>query len=156
MYTEIRPYRDADWGALCEVHDRARPDELRGSVDPGAFLPLAETAGPEGLFDGEVWVAEESGRAAGRVVGFVAFSDDEVTWLYVHPDQYRRGIGRRLLRHAVGRCGLTVTIESLSGNAPALALYESEGFEAVKTRIGHLTGNQSFPATGVVLELYKP
>ena len=38
----IRPYRDADWEAICRVHDRARPDELRGSCDPRAFVPLAE------------------------------------------------------------------------------------------------------------------
>lgn len=151
MDVTIRPYRDRDWEELCEIHDRARIDELRGSVDLAAFLPLADTAGPEGLFDGEVRVAEDGGR----VIGFVAFSDDEVTWLYVHPDRYRRGIGRRLLRHAVERCGPTVTIESLAGNTPALRLYEEEGFEAVKTRIGHLTGNESFPATGVVMELYK-
>jgi hypothetical protein len=38
----IRDYRDADWAAVCVVHDRARPEELRGSCDLRAFVPLAE------------------------------------------------------------------------------------------------------------------
>ena len=150
MRITIRPYQDADWEAICGVHDRARLDELlRGSVDPAAFLPLAEAAGPEGLFDGEVWVACE----AGGVVGFVAADDDEITWLYVHPDHHGRGIGRGLLRHAVERCGPVVRTEVLAGNTPAIGLYESEGFEVVGTRSGRLAGNERFAATGVELRL---
>lgn len=78
----VRPYRDADWEDLCGSHDRARLDELQGSVDLVAFLTLAETAGPEDLFDGEVWVACD----AERTVGFVAAEDDAITWLDAHPD----------------------------------------------------------------------
>ena len=153
MRITIRPYQDADWEDICGVHDRARPDELLcGTVDPAAFLPLADTAGPEGLFDGEVWVACEAG---GGVVGFLAAADDEITWLYVHPDHYGCGIGRQLLRHAVERCGAVVRTEALAGNAPAIGLYESEGFEVVETRSGKLTGNERFAATGVELRLRK-
>lgn len=152
MEAIIRPYQDTDWEDLCEIHDRARPDELRaGSVDPDAFLTLAETAEPEGLFDGDVWVA----CVAERAVGFVAVDDDEVTWLYVHPDYHRYGIGRRLLRYAVGRCGPVVTTECLSGNTPAINLNVSEGFEVVETRTGKLAGNERFQATGVELRLRK-
>ena len=35
-----RDYQDADWKAICQVHDRARPDELKGSCDPRAFVPI--------------------------------------------------------------------------------------------------------------------
>lgn len=136
---------------MCEIHDRARLDELRGSVDLTAFLPLADTAGPEGLFAGDVWVAS----VEERVVGFVAVDGDEVTWLYVHPDYYRRGIGRRLFRHAVERCGTTVTVECLAGNTPAVGLYTSEGFEAGEPRTGRFTGNEGFSATGVEMRLRK-
>jgi GNAT superfamily N-acetyltransferase len=147
----IRPYRNEDWEDMCSIHDRARLDELRGSVDPAAFLPLASTAEPEGLFAGDVWVA----CAEERVVGFVAAEDDEITWLYVHPDHYRCGIGRRLLRYAVERCGPVVTTQALAGNTPAIELYTSEGFEVAQTRTGKLSGNERFPATGVDLRLQK-
>ena len=58
---------------------------------------------------------------------------------------------RHLLVHAdeagVHRVELTV----LDGN-PARRLYEREGFTLVETRTGGLAGNESFPATGHVLE----
>lgn len=152
MSLTIRPYRESDWERLCDIHDRARPDELRGSVDPAAFLPLAATAGPEGLFDGEVWVAAD----ADRVLGFIAVANDELTWLYVDPDAYRRGIGRRLLGHALACCGPVVTTEALAGNAPAIALYASEGFTIVETVAGKLEGNETFPTTGVRMRLEQP
>ena len=152
MHATIRPYQDADWDRLCDIHDRARLDELRGSVDLAAFLTLAETAAPEGLFDGEVWVAVDPDE---RVVGFAAVADDELTWLYVDPDLYGRGVGRRLLRHVVSRCGPVVTTEALAGNAPAIALYQSEGFEIVETKTGGMTGNERFTVTGHIMRLEK-
>lgn len=147
----VRPYEERDWDRLCEIHDQARLDELRGSVDLAAFLTLAQTADSEGLFDGEVWVAVEGGR----VVGFVAFAGDEIGWLYVDPADTRRGIGRRLLRHAVAACGRVVTVEVLAGNSAALALYQGEGFAIAKTVGGRLTGNEAFPATGHLMRLTK-
>jgi GNAT superfamily N-acetyltransferase len=94
---QLRTYTSADWDAIAAIHDRARLDELRVSVGVEAFLSLAATAENEGLFDGEVWVA----CYGETVVGFIAFAEDEVTWLYVSPDHYRQGIGRKLLRVAI-------------------------------------------------------
>ena len=94
---DLRPYAPSDWVAINAIHDAARLDELRASVGVEAFLSLAQTAESEGLFDGEVWVAERDGR----VVGFVAFTRDELTWLYTDPAHYRRGVGRTLLLHAL-------------------------------------------------------
>jgi ribosomal protein S18 acetylase RimI-like enzyme len=151
MLQSIRAYTPADWDAICDLHDRARIDELRGSVDLAAFLPLAVAAGPEGLFDGQVWVA----CVGERVVGFVAAAEDEITWLYVDPDVYRQGIGRALLRHALAHCGPVVGVEVLSGNTSAFQLYRSEGFEVVKTRTGKLAGNEQFEATGHFMQLRR-
>lgn len=147
MAIELRPYQESDWPRLCAIHDRARLDELRGSVDLAAFRPLEQTAQPEGLFDGEVWVADDSGS----VVGFVAVSDDEISWLYVDPARYRQGIGRKLVRHAVSRCGGAATVEVLAGNIAAIRLYQGEGFAIRETRQGKLTGNEQFAATGHIM-----
>lgn len=147
--TQLRPYKTEDWDAIASIHDRARLDELRVSVGIDAFLSLADTAENEGLFEGEVWVACKDET----VVGFVAFSDCEVTWLYVDPTYYRQGIGRMLLRQAISRCGETANTSVLSGNDTALQLYLSEGFKIVETKTGKLNGNERFPATGHILEL---
>jgi ribosomal protein S18 acetylase RimI-like enzyme len=148
---QLRTYHPDDWDAIAVIHDRARLDELRSSVSVDAFLSLAATFENEGLFEGEVWVACEGET----VVGFIAFAEDEVTWLYVSPDHYRRGIGKKLLRQAIHRCGNIVTTSVLSGNEVALQLYLSEGFKIIETKTGQLNGNESFSATGHLLELDK-
>lgn len=145
MTRRIRPYGSDDWPALARIHDAARLDELRCSVGVAAFRTLADTAEGEGLFDGDVWVAEQDGE----VVGFVALDESEVTWLYVDPARYRQGHGRALLRHAIAAAGDgPVETDALAGNDAALALYQAEGFTIVETKTGRLAGNEDFPATG--------
>ncbi|MGY2081489.1 N-acetyltransferase family protein [Modestobacter sp. SYSU DS0657] len=143
MSVVLRAYEPGDWDAVARVHDAARVQELAASVGVAAFLTLAETAEDEGLFDDRVWVAE----ADGAVVGFPAFADAEVTWMYVHPDHQGRGIGRELLRHAVAHAAAAgldrVELTVLDGN-PARRLYGREGFALVETRSGRLAGNEAF------------
>lgn len=56
----------------------------------------------------------------------------------VHPDYQRRGMGRELLEHVIGeleqRDILTLWLEVRQSNQPALALYESLGFNQVSVR----------------------
>jgi GNAT superfamily N-acetyltransferase len=144
----IRPYEERDWTAIARIHDAARLDELRDSAGVAAFLTLEQTAEGEGLFDGLLWVAETDAT----VTGFVALDGDEVTWLYVDPAHYRRGIGRALLRHAVAHAGDRAEVTVLDGNPNALALYRSEGFAVLETRTGPLVGNESFTVTGHIME----
>ena len=148
---QLRPYLATDWPSLCAIHDQARMDELRASGLIDAFLTLEQAAENEGLFEHTVVVAE----AEGRVLGFVAFSHDELSWLYVDPASYRRGVGRALLRHAIASCEGVMSAEVLVGNEPALRLYLSEGFQVLKRVDGRMTGNEAFAASGYVLELRR-
>lgn len=147
----IREYREEDWKRCCEIHDLSRIEELRDSVDLRAFLTLEETAENEGLFDDELWVAEKDKLP----VGFVAFSEDGVTWLYVHPENYKQGIGKALLNFAIEKAGNEITVEVLSENKPAIALYEKLGFIHIETRKGTLEGNETFEAEGFIMQLKK-
>lgn len=90
---EIRPYTQADWPRIAAVHDAARPMELHLADLDGAFLPLSVAAQREGLFDYTILVALKP-----EVVGFVAFTPEELAWLYVDPACHRQGIGRALAR----------------------------------------------------------
>jgi ribosomal protein S18 acetylase RimI-like enzyme len=144
----LRAYSPGDWDRLCLIHDAARLHELQASGLADAFLSLAQTAENEGLFDGEVLVAE----LQGQVYGFVAYADGELTWLYVEPSKFKQGIGRQLLRHAIQACGGNISTEVLVGNEPALALYLSEGFKILRRVDGKLTGNEAFCASGFVLQ----
>lgn len=151
MSITVRAYEASDWDAVARIHDAARLDELGASVGVEAFLDLATTYESEGLFDGDVWVAELDGEVA----GFIAFSDDEVTWTYVDPAAYRRGVGRALLRHVLARATAPVELTVLDGNDAARTLYESEGFALQQTRTGALVGNEAFTATGHIM-LFTP
>lgn len=148
----IRPYEASDWEAICRVHDAARPYELRPTVGMDAFLTLAQTAEEEGLFDAalDVLVVDDA------ITGFAAYGDDELTWLYVHPDRFGEGHGRRLLRHVIARTGPVLQTEVLEGNAAALALYLSEDFTVIRRSEGKLAGNERFAAVGLELERRKP
>ena len=140
----IRPYCDGDWARIEAVHDSARRDELRLAGLSDAFVPLCEAAVSEDLFAYSVAVAELDGA----VVGFVAWSGEELAWLYVDPAFKRRGIGRALARHAIAsHAGSAFGAEVLAGNEPALALYRSLGFVLESTLTGRMPGNERFEVT---------
>ena len=66
----IRAYCETDWAAVCAVHDRARPDELRGSCDPRAFVPLAaeqdDAASFQRLSGNKTFIREDFMSQAGQ------------------------------------------------------------------------------------------
>jgi ribosomal protein S18 acetylase RimI-like enzyme len=146
----IREYCDDDWPVVCAVHDRARPDELLGSCDPRAFVPLAaEQDDAESFQRSRKFVA----CVGEQVVGFVGIDGTYLSWLYVDPTYYRRGIGRRLLRLALQLIGPQAWTVVLAGNIRARRLYESEGFPVVHS---YETTNAGYPCTCVQLALSPP
>ncbi|MEO0458328.1 MAG: GNAT family N-acetyltransferase [Cyanobacteria bacterium P01_A01_bin.114] len=147
----IRSYEPTDWPRLCEIHDASRLDELSLTVGTDAFLTLEQTAENEGLFNDKLFVAEIDNV----VQGFVAYSNEELTWLYVAPESYRKGVGRALVQQAVADSAPTIEIQLLEGNTPALELYLSEGFQVMERIDGKLEGNEDFAAVGLVLRVPK-
>ena len=122
-----RNYEDKDWQAICQIHDRARPDELIGSCDPRGFIPIEQDKEVEDLkLSKKIVACEEE-----KVVGFVGVDEDYLAWLYVDPDHYGKGIGRELLRIGIREIGEGVWTIVLDGNKKAIALYESEGFQEI-------------------------
>ncbi|MDD3400337.1 MAG: GNAT family N-acetyltransferase [Eubacteriales bacterium] len=147
----IRAYNQNDFERIAEIHDVARKVELASANLSDAFLTLEQTYVNEGLFDNTLLVAE----IEGKVVGFVAYSNDEITWLYVDQSYQRQKIGETLLRSAIYECGNTVRLEVLVGNDRALNLYQKVGFRIAETKSGKLVGFETFPATGHIMELQK-
>lgn len=138
----IRYYKQQDWTAVCRVHDAARPLELKGSCDPRAFVPLASDPEAEVLRRSQILIAED-GR---ELIGFAAVDDSYLSFLYVHPEHHRKGIGRTLLRASLAVAGRDPWTIVLSGNEPALALYRSEGFQE---QARYESDNQGYPVTCV-------
>ena len=146
----MRVYRDDDWAAVCALHDRARPDELRGSCDPHAFVPLADEKEDADSFHHSRKFVACFGE---QIVGFVGIDGTYISWLYVEPNYYGQGIGRQLLRLGIELIGARAWTVALAGNTRARRLYESEGFQVVRTFEGE---NAGYPCTCVRLALPSP
>lgn len=106
--------------------------------------PWSENALREELGGGIFLVAEVDGAAAGYVGCQTVLDEGYITNVATLPAYRRQGIGRALVRALLARAwqaGLSfVTLEVRASNAPAIALYESLGFERVGSRPGFYTG----------------
>jgi ribosomal protein S18 acetylase RimI-like enzyme len=149
----IRPYREADRQALRDLTVAAFDGV---SIDQGIDRLLGPIAGRDWRWrkarhvdediegpGAEVAVAEDD--QGGVTVGYVTMRFDPETrigWIHnlaVAEGLRGRGLGRRLLEHALARCraeGMTVAkIETLEQNAVGRHLYPSLGFREVCRQI---------------------
>ena len=93
------------------------------------------------MFDYNVYVAKNGET----VTGFVAFTDEELAWLYVHPAYQRQGIGRALAVYALSKMSAEEKcVEVLCWNEPARKLYRDIGFTQEELLHGHMPGNEEF------------
>ena len=140
---QIRPDQETDFERLAQIHDCARKNELALADLSAAFIPLSIAAVKEDLFSYDVYVAEYNDV----VNGFIAFSKEEIAWLYVDINNTRKGIGKSLLSFALDKVKSNVSIEVLKGNLPAIFLYSSMGFKITETLSGKMPGNEHFLVT---------
>jgi ribosomal protein S18 acetylase RimI-like enzyme len=141
----VRPFHPSDWNAICQIHDLARPDELKGSCDLRAFIPIEEDQEVDHLKKCYKYVAV----ADEKIVGFIGLDGGYIGWLYVHPDFYSQGIGRKLLQTGIGKLTENAWTIVLDGNARAIDLYQSEGFQEVRR---YQSDNAGYPCTCIRLE----
>lgn len=135
---EIRPFRNDDWADVCAIYDLAKPDEMRGIVAPDAIPPLAVDPQMIALFRASRVVVMEH---EGDVVGFAGCRENFITWLFVRPDCRRRGAARALLRHLLAAAGGPVTLNVVTSNEAALALYRGMGFAIEREYPGNFRGH---------------
>jgi ribosomal protein S18 acetylase RimI-like enzyme len=87
------------------------------------------------MVENAIWVAE----AGGEVVGYIAFNDDWISHLFVHPDHQGQGHGPALLAHAMAD-GRERQLWTFQSNARARKFYEDRGWVAVELTDGQ--GNE--------------
>ena len=123
MRFAIRGFRDSDRPALRQVYRASRL---------AAFPWLApETLQLEDFdrdtLDERILVAEVDGRPC----GFVSIwePDSFLHHLFVHPDVFRRGIGRALLQQCLPYLAGRATLKCLKANGNALAFYRHLGWQ---------------------------
>src|SRR5262249_60578993 len=141
MRTVRRPGTAADAHWLAEVFIAAWRDAYPGVVDDEILAALdhntiAAWLAEEVAASGITIVAEAADRS---IAGFIRFGEDPdgspdgyVDSLYVHPRAGGRGIGRRLLEHALGALRVAgyhaVTLWVFEANERARRFYAAAGF----------------------------
>jgi GNAT superfamily N-acetyltransferase len=117
----LRPARPGEADTLADLQAASATIGFAHIFGDEPF-PLDRTRRRWRSFGGQVVVAEESGR----IVGFVAFGEQELDALYVHPERWGRGIGDRLLAAAGSASALWV----LEANTRARRFYERRGWRS--------------------------
>ena len=135
---KIREFQKKDFNDLCVIHDQARKQELKAANLEAAFNPLKIAAIEEDLFSYNI---------------YVAFSNDELAWLYVDPSFQKQGIGSKLIEFSLTKMKRPTYLEVLTGN-PAKSLYLHKGFKFLKHESGKMPGNETFHVE-VDLLIYK-
>ena len=131
----IRKYDEKDLEALLDVWyqaalvahsflEEAFFEEERLNIRD-VYMPVSDT-----------WVYED----AGRVVGFISMSENEVGGIFVYPEWQGRGIGRALMDVAKG-LHETLELEVFKENLKARGFYEQYGFVAYGERPFEKTGD---------------
>jgi GNAT superfamily N-acetyltransferase len=126
----IRPYQDTDESEVIGVWHRsglaAYPylptwQELTLETAAHVFRTIIRPATA-------IWV----GETGSRVVAYLAMQGQHIDRLYVDPPEWRKGWGRRFICLAKELSPSGLELYTHQENHAARALYESEGFRAVK------------------------
>jgi len=146
---KVRGYVDGDWEAVREIYNLAKVDELQGSVDLRAFIPLEKDSRSLRLFgESRIVVAEEGGT----ILGFGGNNGNYISWLFVHPLHRRRGVARMILHHILDQLKKPATLNVFKNNRAARGLYRQFGFEIEREFTGNLNG---FQTKAMTLRRYK-
>lgn len=121
---------------LWEASVRATHDFLT-EADIQALIPDVE-AGLKGV--AELVLARDR---AGAAIGFMGIDSRKIEMLFVEPKWFGKGVGSRLIRHAVEACGADA-VDVNEQNPGALGFYEHMGFR-VKARSPLDEQGRSFP-----------
>lgn len=123
----LRPMHEGDLDAVMEVELRAYPFPWTR----GIFVDCLRAGYPG-------WVLVGEGGVLGYGMLSLAADEAHILNVCVDPRCQSRGLGRRLLRDLVRvarlRGAVRVFLEVRPSNAPAVALYHSEGFNEIGRR----------------------
>jgi ribosomal protein S18 acetylase RimI-like enzyme len=134
----IRDYQKEDWAAICDIFIRAKPDELKGSCSPEAVIPLAQDERFLNLFHHSVLYVAELDQ---QVVGYAGYQGSLVSFLFVDPQYYQRGIAMKLLKKVISQIGATAWLNVAKNNLPARELYQKFGFKIAEEFVGQYNGH---------------
>lgn len=137
---EIRPYEESDleacrslWAELTQRHRDIYRDQTIGGTEPGLYFDKhLERGGEQNL-----WVAVSDENVVG-MVGLMLEGDPEVEPLVVNSEFRNRGIGSKMLKHAIEKARESkvryLSIRPVARNQEAISLFHKTGFDL----LGHI------------------
>ncbi len=125
---DIRPAVDGDAAHLAELYLRSRRLVMPGFVWPHDDFDVRKWMAATTVPRGVTWVA----TVGGVPVGLAVVAAGWIEQLYVDPPWIGRGVGRRLLEHALVVTAGEVQVWVFQANHRARAFYERHGFVAAE------------------------
>jgi [ribosomal protein S18]-alanine N-acetyltransferase len=81
------------------------------------------------------------GSCSPEVVGYGGYQDSLVSFLFVDPEYYKRGIATLLLKKVISQIGVKAWLNVAKNNIPARQLYQKFGFKIVEEFVGKYNGH---------------
>lgn len=107
-------------------------DSVRATHDflkPEDFIDLSDILRRAYFPDADLIVAKDE---SGTLVGFMGMSETMIDALFLHPDVFRQGLGRRFIDEAQARVGeQALRVDVNEQNPGSSAFYRQCGFEVI-------------------------
>lgn len=137
LQTNIRLYREEDWDIILDIFNRAKPDEVKGSVDIEDIVSLDKDQGLLNSFNNSIiYVADYNNK----VIGYVGYHNNLISFLFTDPEYYRNGLGTKLLEFVLPLIGEKAWLLVAKTNKSAIELYKKHGFKIANEYIGKYNG----------------
>jgi putative acetyltransferase len=132
MRFSLRRAAPEDAPALTDIHVRARRECMSYLPENHTPQEILEWVREVLLTNEEVWVAEREGR----VVGFLALSDDVLYHLYVYPELHGQGAGSELFARVQELRPEGFRLWVFQRNTQAREFYEHRGMRVIELTDG--------------------
>ena len=137
---ELREFKKEDWNEIKTIYNLSKPDEMRGSVDLRALIPIEKDEKGMKLFnESRILVVVENGS----ILGFGGHKGNYISWLFVHPAQRRKGVAHMILDRILGQLTGSVKLNVGKRNEAAKSLYFKFGFKIEREFTGNFNGFES-------------
>ncbi len=128
MNLSIRKYHPQDFERICEIFSLSKKIEMSFSGIDIEIISLEKDENLKTDFEKSQIIIAEFGN---EILGFAGYNNDFISFMFVHPDYFGKGIGKALIKEVLINCQ-HAHLAVLKENVPAITLYKSFGFEIEK------------------------